>query len=108
MAAPSEMDSGPASVRMTVTCSPGTMLPTRMVNTSGRSSSAMEARWPAGIARPYVSRRAPRPGPLLQLRLPPPVGGDHPHAGDGRAVGQREYVGGLQRLGVRVDEPLRQ
>ena len=49
----------PGSARPT-TRSPGRMLPTRMVNTSGRSSSAIEARCPAAIAWSYASRAAPR------------------------------------------------
>jgi hypothetical protein len=47
-------------VSVTLTRSPGAMLPTRMVNTSGRSCSAIEARCPAAIARSYSSRAAPR------------------------------------------------
>ncbi|MFC4896159.1 hypothetical protein ACFPKZ_15460 [Streptosporangium amethystogenes subsp. fukuiense] len=50
MAAPSSYGSGWFSVRWTVTRSPGTMLPTLMVKTSGRSSSAIAARLPWAIA----------------------------------------------------------
>ena len=43
-----------------MTRSPGRMLPTRMVNTSGRSSSAIEARLPSAIAWSYSARAWPR------------------------------------------------
>jgi hypothetical protein len=51
VAAPSSNGSGPTSRSSTVTRSRARMLPTRMVNTSGRSSSAIDARCPAAMAR---------------------------------------------------------
>ncbi len=50
VAAPSSNTSGPTRLSSTVTRSPAGMLPTRMVKTSGRSSSTIEACLPAAIA----------------------------------------------------------
>ncbi len=60
MASPSSQASGPARVSATLTCSPGRMLPTRMVKTSGRSCSAIAARRPAAMASSYSWRARPR------------------------------------------------
>ena len=80
------------------------MLPTRMVKTSGRSSSAIEARWPSAIARSYSSLALPRSFSSASMTRPSAVIRIDVTAG---AVGQREDVRGLQRDIVRVVEVLR-
>jgi hypothetical protein len=57
---PSSTGSGPTSESRTIATSPGIRLPTRSVNTPGRSSSVIAARWPAAIASSYCARAAPR------------------------------------------------
>jgi hypothetical protein len=47
VASPSSHGSGPAKTSLTTTRSPGRRFPTRMVNTPGRSSSAIAARRPS-------------------------------------------------------------
>ncbi len=75
-----------------------------MVKTSGRSSSAMEARCPAAIASSYACARL---GAFLQLGLDRAAVGGHRHAGHRGAVRQREDVRRLERGVVRVEEVLR-
>jgi hypothetical protein len=71
VASPSSHGSGPVITSRTVTRSPGSRFPTRMVNTPGRSSSAIDALRPSSTAASYSALAWPRSLSTPSITRPP-------------------------------------
>ena len=104
MTSPSSTGSGPTSDSRTVAASPGMRLPTRSVNTPGRSSSVIAARWPAAIASSYCSRAAPRSSTTPSITRP--ATSMRKRCTAARSGSGKMYVASIARA-RRVDERLR-